>query len=796
MSCAARFHRYRASVSPPPTLPPASVSWKHVTGHPHHPMHPLPDAPTGRASRTARTERQAVTKTGMSTDDASIPVSLVQYLWSRWQESPPGVRDAVTAIIGELMRSPRWHWHLTVLPDHAPTDPSNPFVIARDGRPTIGIPIAMLRDLWTWVLGNTDQRAPILQWFASGITPSLWQELCAMKELTGWERYNLYKHLSPRCLPAVAQGTYQLLSSNNPYDQQSALFVLDRWLASDDRATRTVASHMLRTWLDGGGTDSSAANQLHAITNLVASGYAPVAFGRWAHAVDALVRAHPSETEVRAVLDRLGAMMILPSTHPDDRGAWVTTLWTLGADSTISEPRRQMIATALHQMMQDPMVVSVVRTLLRTDLSAQRIMSEPVWDPLLATLIRTVCVDEVLRMIAEALATVRTTMGTDRDPIVRRFDRILAAGWGNGQDHRILQIIASHPGPHWETVLTEGITTSVGAEVCARIRSWFPRDQAIALIVNHIHTREDRGDWPLAPLPAHLIPWVGEAAHTCPYDLHPTTIRRLWLADPVYAWNVTQTMLSPSFPSAWHIAFAAMDAGWGTGMDDTIAAALRLIIPYYHRDEMAVRNGIQTVAAGIGRAAPAIIAALLTELAMQGNEIVQRQLVHALHRGWGHGQDDLVMHVLKTIVNRGASELVWDAASHTLAQAWDYRPPQEVLQLGERLLMNQIRRLVNHEDIWIATEGIRPATTMLAYGWNYVPTPQFTRCITQYHTHLLSCVRTLRVELQYDVVSDWVSVIAAGAQRLSASDIHALLEPLWTLSPHGCLNGIERWVCR
>jgi hypothetical protein len=167
------------------------VSWNHVTGHPHHPisLHPLVVHPE-------RPERQAVTETGTSTDDASIPVSLVQYLWSRWRESPPNVRDAVTAVIGELMWSPCWHWHLTVLPDHAPTDPSNPFVIVRDGRPTIGIPIAMLRDLWTWVLGNTIQRAPILRWFASGITPSLWQELCAMRELR-WAWGDLCQHLSP-----------------------------------------------------------------------------------------------------------------------------------------------------------------------------------------------------------------------------------------------------------------------------------------------------------------------------------------------------------------------------------------------------------------------------------------------------------------------------------------------------------------------------------------------------------------------------------------------------------------------
>jgi len=71
---------------------------------------------------------------GHATDDASIPVSLVQDLWSRWKESPPDVRDAVTAVIGELMRSPRWHWDVTVLPDQSLPDPQDSLVSSRDGR--------------------------------------------------------------------------------------------------------------------------------------------------------------------------------------------------------------------------------------------------------------------------------------------------------------------------------------------------------------------------------------------------------------------------------------------------------------------------------------------------------------------------------------------------------------------------------------------------------------------------------------------------------------------------------------
>jgi len=50
---------------------------------------------------------------------------------------------------------------------------------------------------------------------------------------------------------------------------------------------------------------------------LATSGHVTVEFGRWAHAVDALVRAHPSETEVRAVRDRLVATILIstPSSH-------------------------------------------------------------------------------------------------------------------------------------------------------------------------------------------------------------------------------------------------------------------------------------------------------------------------------------------------------------------------------------------------------------------------------------------------------------------------------------------------
>jgi hypothetical protein len=66
----------------------------------------------------------------------------------------------------------------------------------------------------------------------------------------------------------------------------------------------------------------------------------------------------------------------------------------------------------------------------------------------------------------------------------------------------------------------------------SELSAWCPPHQAMALIVHHIQDREGRGSLPLAPLPASLIPWMGDAARACPYRLRSTTIRRLWPADP------------------------------------------------------------------------------------------------------------------------------------------------------------------------------------------------------------------------------------------------------------------------
>jgi hypothetical protein len=187
MSCAYRTHRYRASVTARPT----SVFWEPTTGHAHHPA--LPRSPVVRPGR------QAVMETA---DDAPIPMSLVQYLWAQWQESPPDVRNEVTVIISNLMQSPRWRWDVTVLRDQSPPDPQHPFVFERDGRPTIGMPIAMLRDLWRWVWGDIDKQASVLRWLVPPIDPALWQELRTHRpayapSLTKQEWYRLYGYLSP-----------------------------------------------------------------------------------------------------------------------------------------------------------------------------------------------------------------------------------------------------------------------------------------------------------------------------------------------------------------------------------------------------------------------------------------------------------------------------------------------------------------------------------------------------------------------------------------------------------------------
>jgi hypothetical protein len=799
MSCAYRTHCYRSSV----TAHPVSVSWGPTTGHAQHPI-PL-------RLPVVHPERQMVTETSTSTDNASIPVSLVQYLCAQWQALPLGHQSTVAAILGELMRSPRWHWDVTVLPDHSLSDPQHSFVSERDGRPTIGVPIAILRELWRWVLYDTEERASILRWWS--IDPVLWQHLRAWQmsyapEMTPAHWYRLYPYLLPAHLPELVQEMHHLLASADPNDQHIALTVLDRWLASPDHETRTVAAQMLHSLLN-----EEHHLRLPIITILAASGDATMDVKRWAHHAAAFIRTHPSDRMIQAMLDRL-MPAILSSVRPDDRVAWVATLWDLVNESTLGE-RCLMIAGVLEKLMQqDPMVARLVydrlRTVvfptktrwwspghwwrlvydrLRTVLLLHRSQLPPIpgqpWDTLLVGLMRTVYAGEVLESIAQAIRQ-------DPDTIFW-FDRIVAAGWGNGYDHRILQIIDSVPGPHWETVLTEGVTTLVGAEVCARIQSWFPRDQARAMIVDHIHARERRGDWPLAPLPAYLIPWVCDAVCRRPNSLHPTTIRRLWLTNPDQAWHVTQTMLD----SGHHRAIAAMDAGWGTGHDAAMATILRSIILDHQNDPSVARTGTTTVVAGLGTAPPPIMESLLTELAMKGNATVQQQLISILHRGWGRGQDALVLRVVAIIADRDSSESIWADAHETLIRAWRSLPPHMVVFLVDRLLTRATNRLAKAGPFSpLGLWGVPQIIAAFAPIWTHLPTPQGIERIAYHVAHLHAHAHTMTPTTRDTLVAAWASVIAAGAARLSASDIHAVLAPLWTLSPHGCLDGMVQWVYR
>jgi hypothetical protein len=703
-----------------------------------------------------RPGRQAVTAT---TDDAPIPVSLVQYLWAQWCQVPPEDREWVARLVGTLMQSPRWHWDVTVLPDQSLPDPQGPFVLECDGRPTIEMPIAMLREIWKQVVADVTM-PPIMQRFVSITDPALWHEFWeellrnrARRPKKRCLQHHLYGYLSPRRLPKIAHEIRRLLQSNAPNNQYTALTVLTRWLESPDHETRTIAAQML-----------------HESTHVVA----------------ALVRLHPSDDAIRTMLDRL-VPTILTAIRPEDRTAWVTTLWEVVTDPTLNEQRRYMSADALKRMLiHDPMMAALVHARLRTVPLTHPAFFAPVWNSLLEGLMHTAVAGEVLEEILDAIAQ---EIRQDRNAIAR-FAPIVAPGWGHGYDHRILQIITSNPSPQWEAVLARGITTSsMGVEVCAIIQSQVPRDQAMALIVNHIRAREERGDWPLAPLPAHLIPWVGAAARNRPYDLRPPTIRRLWLADPNQAWNVTQTMLHSDDLYVQWCAIAAMDAGWGRGHDDTIAATLRKFILRSQSSPAVAEAGTTTAVAGIGTAPPSLIAALLTELAMQGNETVQRQLISALHRGWGHGQDDLVMRVVETMDERGVSEQIWADAHETLRRAWDYLPPHVVVSLVDRLVTratNQLAQDAPPLDAW----QVRRIIAAFAPIWTHLPTAQVIARIAHHVAHLHAHAHTIYPGRRDELVAAWAHVIAAGAERLSASAIHAVLASLWTLSPKGCLEGV------
>jgi len=292
------------------------------------------------------------------------------------------------------------------------------------------------------VFGSPAQQAPILRWWAVTVDPPPWQELRALRQQhapwmtkAAWDRR--YGYLSPQRFPDSVQEARQPLQSSQRDSDHPALTIRERWLASDDSTTRTVAAPMLRMWPGKGSTPRAPAHRwLPVLAILAAVGDATGETGRWTQVVAEIVSTHRSDTEVRAVPDRVGAAILLPNRVPDrDRARWVTTLWALVADSTRSDKRRQMIAAILHRMTHDPTVTAMIRDLLRVEPSLPtRVVHERVWHTLRTGRIQTDAADGVLDIIERVMCQ-------NRDAVIWLAHSI-AEGWGNGHDrstssHRI-----------------------------------------------------------------------------------------------------------------------------------------------------------------------------------------------------------------------------------------------------------------------------------------------------------------------------------------------------------------------
>jgi len=255
-------------------------------------------------------------------------------------------------------------------------------------------------------------------------------------------------------------------------------------------------------------------------------------------------------------------------------------------------------------------------------------------------------------------------------------------------------------------------------------------------------------------------------------------------------------MLRSQYSRTRDCALAALDAGWGTGIDDTIATILRTII-LQNPLSIVFNTACATAVAGIGKADPAVIASLLTELVTRGSEEARLQIIHALHHRWGQGQDDVVMRVVETMVAQdpNLSERTWSGARDTLGRAWDYQPPHVVVSLIDRMVTNGMHSLLTHKKC--ITHKLHDVIAAWAPGWTHLPTAHMIERITHHVAYLCAHAYDFTSTCGPDLlISAWAQVIAAGAEQLSVSDIHAVLSPLWDLSPHKCLTGCMQGVRR
>ena len=656
--------------------------------------------------------------------------------------------------------------------------------------------------------------------------PSVWHQIQTIHTLSDADVRRIRSELPCFLFLDNLSLVMDVLRSGSGPDRMEIVHRLERWMTDLDRQTRYRVLSQLCQWYTDGKMPDDVDIRLALLGLIIKFDPHAIPLHRYLSDLETACRDSRTETVrtaislVQAVIDAQSTVTIPSFVHTliqphHDPSVITAAAWCL---AHIAErlgsiaPTIDVVRTFLHVLSDHRYPLSVRTTVMSclhriSDLPGA---VEPIrsYIRILADTIHTVP-DDLLQAFSEhrwpseyredLLYLVTTMCQTRRSHAIPTLVALL---WGNGFDDQIGAILMTYASRRerdvWISALLPGVLSSVGPQVCATIQTLDP-DGAYFHIITGIETVINGINGRLSVLPAFrddLIEPFHQLIRDNPLLLSSNVMQWIWETNPIQAMAILEQMISDPEPIVRKAAVSLIVGGWDRGMDDRI---MRLLMEVRNTDAdpnngdhddidtdvfYAVLDGFKTLH-------PSEARRLLGWLCATYPPTTHHDTIHSLESCWNRGIDDAIITILRSTISLSQPSIA-RAALHVLGGGWTGPARTVVADILSQTLTDSMHT-ASHVPSPRDREMIIGISEAIRSGWGCGMDRQIVHLIEQGIAWITSPTISGWESLP-NIVEAWTTAIVAGSWVLSDHDLHRLLHPLYRISEHHVLSGIDQGI--